>query len=297
MWTQLYTRGAMTAVMVIAFAMVISVGQQAIILLIGLIQCKVYQELQGMDLFRQHRSRPQRYLDHALLVICNSWIVSEAFGHPLPRQWLCGARFGCVLAYSLWFAVSMAVLKQDKLRDQLAHFCWQHVIQLYTACQLYFLRENLEHGYVWLVLPCALVICNDIAAYLCGQWLGATPLAALSPKKTFEGFVGAAVITMVLGYTCPSWLTRFDASLTSDDLLITHDRLHGVVLAAFASILAPFGGLFASALKRATGIKDFAQTIPGHGGITDRMDCQLLMGIFTNAYLEAWLAAHDSTSQ
>jgi phosphatidate cytidylyltransferase len=48
----------------------------------------------------------------------------------------------------------------------------------------------------------------------------------------------------------------------------------------FASFIAPFGGFFASGFKRALKIKDFADIIPGHGGITDRMDCQILM-VFT----------------
>jgi len=45
----------------------------------------------------------------------------------------------------------------------------------------------------------------------------------------------------------------------------------------FASLLAPLGGFFASGFKRAIKIKDFGTTIPGHGGLTDRMDCQMLM--------------------
>lgn len=45
-------------------------------------------------------------------------------------------------------------------------------------------------------------------------------------------------------------------------------------MAIFASLVAPFGGFFASGFKRAFNIKDFGQSIPGHGGMTDRMDCQ-----------------------
>lgn len=45
------------------------------------------------------------------------------------------------------------------------------------------------------------------------------------------------------------------------------------MIATFASLIAPFGGFFASGVKRAFRIKDFGDTIPGHGGITDRFDC------------------------
>lgn len=48
-------------------------------------------------------------------------------------------------------------------------------------------------------------------------------------------------------------------------------------MSCFASLVAPFGGFFASGFKRAFNIKDFGHSIPGHGGMTDRMDCQCVM--------------------
>jgi CDP-diglyceride synthetase len=51
-------------------------------------------------------------------------------------------------------------------------------------------------------------------------------------------------------------------------------QIHSLVMATFASLVAPFGGFFASGFKRAFNIKDFGHSIPGHGGMTDRMDCQ-----------------------
>jgi phosphatidate cytidylyltransferase len=52
-------------------------------------------------------------------------------------------------------------------------------------------------------------------------------------------------------------------------------QMHAIAFGLFASIVAPFGGFFASGFKRAFKIKDFGDSIPGHGGITDRMDCQV----------------------
>lgn len=62
-------------------------------------------------------------------------------------------------------------------------------------------------------------------------------------------------------------------------------QLHCVVMAVFASSVAPFGGFFASGFKRAIGEKDFGSAFPGHGGWTDRMDCQIVMGTFSFMYL------------
>ncbi|KAJ9086012.1 phosphatidate cytidylyltransferase [Entomophthora muscae] len=65
--------------------------------------------------------------------------------------------------------------------------------------------------------------------------------------------------------------------------------LHSVAMSIFASLIAPFGGFFASGLKRAFNIKDFADVIPGHGGLTDRFDCQFMMGLFSYIYYTSFI--------
>ena len=66
-----------------------------------------------------------------------------------------------------------------------------------------------------------------------------------------------------------------------------------MVLGFFAGFIAPFGGFFASGVKRAFKIKDFGDSIPGHGGITDRMDCQIMMGMFTCVWVHTMLIPND----
>lgn len=56
-------------------------------------------------------------------------------------------------------------------------------------------------------------------------------------------------------------------------------QIHALGLSLFASFVAPFGGFLASGIKRAYGLKDFGNYIPGHGGMMDRMDCQFLMAL------------------
>ncbi|KAF8070481.1 phosphatidate cytidylyltransferase, partial [Lyophyllum atratum] len=72
-------------------------------------------------------------------------------------------------------------------------------------------------------------------------------------------------------------------------------QYHLLLLSFFASLVAPFGGFFASGFKRAFNIKDFGHSIPGHGGMTDRMDCQFLMGIFTYVYYSSLIREHHVT--
>ncbi|KAJ2918567.1 hypothetical protein MD484_g1849, partial [Candolleomyces efflorescens] len=72
-------------------------------------------------------------------------------------------------------------------------------------------------------------------------------------------------------------------------------QLHLLTLSGFASLVAPFGGFFASGFKRAFNIKDFGDSIPGHGGMTDRMDCQFLMGVFTYVYYSSLIRENNVT--
>ena len=57
------------------------------------------------------------------------------------------------------------------------------------------------------------------------------------------------------------------------------------MIALFAALIAPFGGFFASGLKRALKLKDFSDSSPGHGGVADRFDCHMDISFFTYLYL------------
>ena len=72
-------------------------------------------------------------------------------------------------------------------------------------------------------------------------------------------------------------------------------QFHIMAMATFASLIAPFGGFFASGLKRTFNIKDFGDSIPGHGGMTDRMDCQFIMGFFAFMYYQSFIAIHKTS--
>ncbi|CAD6232682.1 unnamed protein product, partial [Miscanthus lutarioriparius] len=77
------------------------------------------------------------------------------------------------------------------------------------------------------------------------------------------------------------------------ELAIMPVQWHALALGLFASIIAPFGGFFASGFKRAFKIKDFGDSIPGHGGITDRMDCQMVMAVFAYIYHQSFIAPQN----
>ena len=111
-------------------------------------------------------------------------------------------------------------------------------------------------------------------AYVCGKAVGKTPLLPnLSPNKTLEGFIGAAFFTIV------------SSPFLWNAIVSNSGESKPMVLALFASFVAPFGGFLASAVKRSFGKKDYGSLIPGHGGVMDRLDCHLIMAPFTYLYL------------
>ena len=87
------------------------------------------------------------------------------------------------------------------------------------------------------------------------------------------------------------WTTIGKALLHKEftQIWIAPIQIHTLVMACFASLIAPFGGFFASGVKRAFNVKDFGHSIPGHGGMTDRMDCQFLMGFFSSMYYQSFI--------
>ena len=152
-----------------------------------------------------------------------------------------------------------------------------------------------EHGMKWIFVPAALIAINDIMAYVFGRLVGKHPLLpAISPKKTWEGFVGAALSTVGTAYVALA--EKEGASALVGPGLAGISRTDGMVLAAFASIVAPFAGFVASFVKRAYGRKDFGDTFPGHGGFVDRLDCQLITAPFVYFYLSLYKAAAATSS-
>jgi phosphatidate cytidylyltransferase len=105
-----------------------------------------------------------------------------------------------------------------------------------------------------------LTVCSDIGGYFAGITTGRHPMApAISPKKTWEGFVGSVVACLVAGWLCVT-------------LLLHGHAWQGVLTGAAVVLAATLGDLVESMIKRDLDIKDMGTLLPGHGGILERLD-------------------------
>ncbi len=136
---------------------------------------------------------------------------------------------------------------------------------------LYFLRTQ-EDGayYVWYAFMASWGC--DTCAYLAGRAFGRHKMAPeLSPKKTVEGAVGGVLGAILLSVV----YTACIASHVEEPAVTLY--IMSVCVGLFGGCLGQIGDLFASAVKRVVGIKDYGKLIPGHGGILDRYDSTLLV--------------------
>lgn len=82
---------------------------------------------------------------------------------------------------------------------QFSLFAWTHVALLIVVTQSYLIIINIFHGMIWFIVPVSMIVINDVMAYMFGFFFGKTPLIQLSPKKTWEGFIGGGFSTIIMG--------------------------------------------------------------------------------------------------
>ncbi|ELA42494.1 uncharacterized protein VICG_00593 [Vittaforma corneae ATCC 50505] len=210
--------------------------------------------------------------------------------------------------YSIGLMLSVISFTRELLVPQLLLLAMTHIAVSVCSLACALSIKNIIHGKFFYVYPALLVIMNDIFAYLIGKSFGRTPLISLSPNKTVEGLVGGFIFTFITGMVLSFlkikglFLSDMMDGKLSEPLNSSRWYLkfpcvyfHNLLFVMAASFFAPFCGFLASAIKRAFGKKDFGALIPGHGGITDRFDCQVLMVFFTYYYLKGVMDFENST--
>jgi len=133
-------------------------------------------------------------------------------------------------------------------------------------------------GRLWIFFLLLVVFATDTGAFYCGRSLGRHKLyESLSPGKTWEGTFGGLILSLIAGF----WFLQF--------FPIHPVNAAVIVLMAAISVSGQIGDLAESMLKRNHGVKDSGRSLPGHGGILDRIDGLLFSIPVLFVYLDLWV--------
>ena len=126
-----------------------------------------------------------------------------------------------------------------------------------------------------LLFTIAVIWINDTMAYIVGSFIGKTPFSKISPKKTWEGTIGGAVLAIGVAILFANFI-RYNIFQIS-------------VVTALIAIFGTLGDLLESKLKRMADVKDSGSFMPGHGGFLDRFDSLLVavpaVWVYVNFFL------------
>ena len=330
-WRDLQIRTIWSLIMIISFLLILALGHVYCAILVLIIVICINSELIDISRYKEKNAEIKNYyliswgiffLGIYFLYIKNlKYKLAFLYRFSLTNYLLTYHTFICFMLYMIFFFIFINSLQTGYYRYQFRQFTYNHIIILIFGISSSLIINNIFNGLIWFLLPASCVIVNDISAYIWGRMFGKHQLTPLSPKKTWEGYIGALFTTLLWSYCFSEFLVQYEFMLCPVNQVnfipfnifnmkcntskftkiynvmwefpifgkfsfnLKNIHFHSFAMAMFSSLLAPLGGLFASAFKRSLKIKDFADTIPGHGGLTDRMDCQLLNGVFTTVWL------------
>lgn len=140
--------------------------------------------------------------------------------------------------------------------------------------------ENQAYDYQ-IIFGCLFILwASDTGAYFAGTLFGKRKLfERISPKKSWEGFAGGAILALAFAYGLP----YFFSSIGHEPTIRSWQWM---IIGVIIIIGGTFGDLIESLLKRSIEIKDSGTSLPGHGGFLDRFDGLLISAPFIVAFLE-----------
>ncbi|MBP7514107.1 MAG: phosphatidate cytidylyltransferase [Flavobacteriales bacterium] len=188
-------------------------------------------------------------------------VVFTAFGVVPMSGW--STRAGAAVIFAMLVLLAFDIMRRG-IKDPAHAFAGLLAVVLYVAVPFTCVTWMVEiHWHVFVGFM-FLLWTSDTGAYLVGRSFGRNKLMPLvSPGKTWEGLAGGVALTLLVGWL----LARSWNELSSSQWLL------GAVVVA---VTATLGDLLESAFKRARGVKDSGNILPGHGGILDRFDGFLL---------------------
>ena len=217
--------------------------------------------LLGIFEFSRALNTAGRRVDLVPQLVGGAIIVVSGYFVDLWLHWV--ATFAVIALVIVWRLFAQMIAHDGRtygevLGDVLIGGFIQLYVPFLTSLTLIVLRND---GGEWWVLGFIIVtVAVDTGAYAAGITLGRTPMAPrISPKKTWEGFGGAAVASVAAGVLLGMYMIGVDWWM-------------GAILGVLILGSATIGDLGESMIKRDLGIKDMSSWLPGHGGVLDRLD-------------------------
>ncbi|WP_443712356.1 phosphatidate cytidylyltransferase, partial [Ruminococcus bicirculans (ex Wegman et al. 2014)] len=224
------------------------------------------------EIFRATKMTEHKYQT----IACCAFAFVDAFMPVFYRHgWL---YFFSYKLYMGLFAIAMCLLYlKEHTKFQYTEFFFMlgvGILLPYSFSTLVTMAGLGGKGVFMIVLTLAAAWLADSGAYFAGTFFGKTKLCPeISPKKTVEGLIGGVISNGILMLII-SLFYQF---------VLKGEPIHylGVLIAGMlAALIGLVGDLTASVIKRQTGIKDYGNIMPGHGGIMDRFDSVLLVAPF-----------------
>ncbi|MFT4136904.1 phosphatidate cytidylyltransferase [Microbacterium sp.] len=217
--------------------------------------------LLGVFEFSRALQAAGRRVDEVPQLIAGLLVVLAAFLAGHWTHWV--VTFAAVALVIVWRLLSQMNARDGRrygevVSDVLVAGFIQLYVSFLGSLTLVLLRQ--EHGEWWLLAMFVVVVCADTGAYASGLMFGKHAMAPrISPKKTWEGFAGAAAVALAAGVLLAAFILHVP---------LWAGVIFGAVLLASATV----GDLGESMIKRDLGIKDMSSWLPGHGGVLDRLD-------------------------
>lgn len=176
-----------------------------------------------------------------------------------------GFPFALTVFYFVFCVITILKLHKDFSLAKITVFCAMPTVLAYAFSTLGSIINERDGIYYLLLLLNFSAIC-DTGAYFVGVTCGKHKLCPeISPKKTVEGALGGILSSIIVGII-------LNFSFGKAEYLVPT-----LILTIPLCILGMLGDLFASAIKRSVGLKDYGALIPGHGGVLDRVDSILMI--------------------
>lgn len=212
-------------------------------------------------------AKNNRWIDVAFAVLA---VFTMSISITSNADEMCRVVFLLLLpAYVLARGIMQLYEKQEQPITGLAYSMFAHIYIAFPLILMSLIYEEMSS--IFLLSIFVMIWANDTGAYLVGCSMGRRRLfERISPKKSWEGFWGGMVFTVVVSVL---FYSVFEDAAPADFRTLPFFIILGIVVSLFAT----FGDLVESMIKRSLGVKDSGNLIPGHGGILDRIDSLLFV--------------------